>query len=72
MLNTYTSPMSDPQEVLEGLVDSIGDALIAVDRRGRVTRLSHRAEELTGMSADEARGKQLSEVVHVEIGRAHV
>ena len=65
MLNTYTSPMSDPQEVLEGLVDSIGDALIAVDRRGRVTRLSHRAEELTGMSADEARGKQLSEVVHV-------
>jgi PAS domain S-box-containing protein len=57
--------MSDPQEVLEGLVDSIGDALIAVDCNGRVTRLSRRAEALTGMSADKARGKQLSEVVHI-------
>src|SRR6266849_5634277 len=66
-LNTYrsASPMTDPQEALEGLVDSIGDALVAVDRKGCVTRLSRRGEALTGMSADEARGKRLSEVVHI-------
>jgi len=57
--------MTDPQEALEGLVDSIGDALVAVDRKGCVTRLSRRGEALTGMSADEARGKRLSEVVHI-------
>jgi PAS domain S-box-containing protein len=57
--------MSDPQEALEGLVDSIGDALVAVDRAGCVTRLSPRAEALTGLSAKDAQGKLLSEVVHI-------
>jgi len=57
--------MKDPQEVLEALVDSIGDALVAVDRSGCVTRMSRRAETLTGMPADEARGKKLSEVVRI-------
>src|SRR6266852_7607150 len=49
--------MKDPQEVL--------DALVAVDRSGCVTRMSRRAETLTGMPADEARGKKLSEVVRI-------
>jgi PAS domain S-box-containing protein len=69
VVNTYTyagaSSMKDPQEVLEALVDSIGDALITVDRSGCVTRMSRRAETLTGMPADEARGKKLSEVVRI-------
>src|SRR2546423_12751959 len=57
--------MSDPQDALERLIDSLGDALVAVDRAGRVTRLSRRAEALTGTLANEARGKPLSEVVRI-------
>jgi PAS domain S-box-containing protein len=55
--------MSEATDALERLIDTIGDALVAVDREGRVTRLSHRAETLTGTSAGEARGKPLAEVV---------
>ena len=53
------------QHTIERLLESIGDALIAVDRKGLVTRLSRRAEALTGMSGAEARGKPVSEVVRV-------
>ena len=53
------------QHTVERLVDSIGDALVAVDREGRVTRLSPRAEVLTGLSAAEARGKPVSAVVRI-------
>ncbi|TMB02593.1 MAG: response regulator [Deltaproteobacteria bacterium] len=57
--------MSDGQEDLERLIDSLGDALVAVDRAGRVTRLSSRAQALSGMPAAEAQGKPLSEVVRI-------
>src|SRR5207244_10724266 len=57
--------MSDSQEDLERLIDSLGDALVAVDRAGRVTRLSSRAQALSGMPAAEAQGKPLSEVVRI-------
>src|SRR2546428_4561633 len=57
--------MSDGQEDLERLIDSLGDALVAVDRAGRVTRLSPRAQALTGTPANEAQGKPLSEVVRI-------
>jgi PAS domain S-box-containing protein len=53
------------QHTVERLVDSIGDALVAVDGEGRVTRLSPRAEVLTGLSAAEARGKPVSTVVRI-------
>jgi len=53
------------RDALERLIEAIGDGLVAVDREGRVTRLTPRAEALTGMSAVEAHGKPLSEVVHV-------
>jgi PAS domain S-box-containing protein len=57
--------MKNPQEALEELVDGLGDALIAVDRAGRVTRLSRRAEALTGVPVGEAQGKLLSEIVRI-------
>jgi PAS domain S-box-containing protein len=57
--------MSDPQDALERLIESLGDALVAIDPKGRVTRLSRRAEALTGTPAGEARGKPLSEVVRI-------
>jgi PAS domain S-box-containing protein len=57
--------MSGVQKTLEGLLDTIGDALIAVDREGRITRVSHRAETLTGIAAAEAQGKPVSAVVRL-------
>ena len=56
---------SGVQKTLEGLLDTIGDAVIAVDREGRITRLSHGAETLTGVTAAEAQGKPVSEVVRL-------
>ncbi|MFL5310467.1 MAG: ATP-binding protein [Myxococcales bacterium] len=57
--------MSDAQDALERLMDSLGDALISVDGGGHVTRLSRRAETLTGTAARDARGKPLSDVVRI-------
>lgn len=46
-------------------LNSIGDAVIATDINGRVTRMNPVAEHLTGWTIDAARGKNLSEVFHI-------
>jgi PAS domain S-box-containing protein len=46
-------------------LQSIGDAVIATDVEGRVTDFNAVAERLTGWSADEARGRALSEVFQI-------
>ena len=46
-------------------LNSIGDAVIATDTGGKVTRMNPRAEELTGWSSDEATGKNLPEVFEI-------
>ena len=67
-LLSYLSGMSHAQDALERLMDMMGDALVAVDRKGCVARLSGRAEALTGVTSEEARGKPLSEVVRIVAG----
>jgi len=45
-------------------LQSIGDAVVATDVEGRITRMNAAAERLTGWSLDEARLRPLGDVVH--------
>jgi two-component system cell cycle sensor histidine kinase/response regulator CckA len=54
------------EEDLRITLDSIGDAVIAADAQGRVTRMNPAAERLTGWSPSDAKGRALAEVVCVE------
>ena len=55
----------EQQEWFRVTLNSIGDAVIASDRDGRVTFLNHQAERLTGWGAEEAVGKPLDEVFQI-------
>ena len=50
---------------LETTLRSIGDAVIATDALGRVTRLNGTAEQMTGWTAAEAIGRPLQEVFRI-------
>ena len=55
----------DSERDLRITLDSIGDAVIATDARGRIARMNPVASALTGWTAHEAGGHALSEVFHV-------
>ncbi|WP_051374935.1 PAS domain S-box protein [Desulfosarcina sp. BuS5] len=46
-------------------LNSIGDAVIATDTKGRVTRMNPIAEKLTGWNLSEAKGRPLIEVFNI-------
>ncbi len=46
-------------------LNSIGDAVMAADSTGKVTRMNPMAEQLTGWPADSAIGRPLPEVFHI-------
>ncbi|MFW6170600.1 MAG: ATP-binding protein [Planctomycetota bacterium] len=56
------------EEHLRATLNSIGDAVIATDKAGCITRLNPVAESLTGWPFAEARGKQLPEVFSIVDG----
>jgi two-component system cell cycle sensor histidine kinase/response regulator CckA len=54
--------LRESEESLRATLHSAGDAMIATDREGRVTRLNPVAASLTGWSEAEARGRDANEV----------
>ncbi len=56
---------------LRAILNAIGDAVIAVDTDGAVTRMNPVAEKLTGWMLEEARGKPLIEVFHIVHAKTH-
>jgi len=57
--------LEEREEHLSRTLDSIGDAVISTDAKGRVTRLNPVAEQLTGWEAGAAEGRPLREVFHI-------
>jgi len=57
--------VGEQRELLRVTLHSIGDAVIATDVEGRVTFVNPVAEELTGWSSAEARGRPLDAVFHI-------
>ncbi|PXA03740.1 hypothetical protein DDZ13_10620 [Coraliomargarita sinensis] len=53
------------KERLSVTLDSIVDAVIATDQSGAVERINQEASRLTGIAADDATGKPLSEVLRL-------
>lgn len=53
------------EEQLAVTLQSIGDAVLATDTHGRVTRLNRVAQELTGWSNGEAQGRPVAEVFRI-------
>ena len=65
ILGQRESDLRQSEESLGITLQSIGDAVIATDVQGRVTRMNPAAERLTGWSLDDARGCLLPEVFRI-------
>ncbi len=57
--------LKEKEEDLRTTLNSIGDAVIATDTSGNVTRLNPVAEKLTGWKQEEARNRPLTDVFHI-------
>jgi two-component system, cell cycle sensor histidine kinase and response regulator CckA len=60
-----TASWQDSRRLLVSTLSSIGDAVLATDKEGRITFMNPVAEALTGWSAEEARGKGVKDVIRL-------
>ncbi len=65
LLAWVTFSRRESRRLLAATLSNIGDAVLATDRKGRVTFLNSLAETLTGWTRTEARGKAAAIVVHL-------
>lgn len=56
--------LKENEENLRTTLDSIGDAVIATDIEGKITRMNPMAEKLTGCKYEDCKGKPLTEVYY--------
>lgn len=64
-LRELSSQLTEQHEMLRVTLQSIGDAVITTDARGRVTWLNPVAEHMTGWLSAEAKGRQLAQVFNI-------
>jgi PAS domain-containing protein len=64
-LQQANTTLLDSEEKLAVTLNSIGDAVIATDAEGRVTRLNPFAERLTGWTQAEADGRPVGDIFHI-------
>lgn len=65
LMTESATRIHEQREFLQATLISIGDAAMATDADGRLTFLNPVAEELTGWSKEDARGRALSEIFHI-------
>lgn len=64
-LNLAYVTVQDSERKLDVTLNSIGDAVIATDCHSCVTLMNHVAEQLTGISSAQSRGKSICEFFHL-------
>ena len=64
-LDERTQKLQQEKELAQVTLQSIGDAVITTDAVGKIVNINPRAEQLTGWSEDEAKGKNLSAIFYI-------
>ncbi|MCK8825374.1 SpoIIE family protein phosphatase [Fuchsiella alkaliacetigena] len=59
----YINSLEDIKEKLEITLEGIGDGVIATDTEAKITLMNSVAEDLTGWNREEAKGKEIEEVL---------
>ena len=62
--DTYT----ESNEQLSAILNSVSDAVIAMDRNGLITFMNPAAEILTGWVIEEASGKPVTDILNISVG----
>ena len=66
MDNRATEAIVLENEVANVTLDSIGEAVLRTDVKGKVTYLNRKAEEMTGWRREEARGRPMADVLRLK------
>lgn len=64
-LTEKAEALSREKELLRTTLNAVGDGVVSTDKTGRIVLMNPVAEQLTGCTREEARGRQLEEVVKI-------